>query len=64
LALAGAFCYQALIGMKGIPSHARTVMVAQSILGMVGVKVDITNPEALADMNDERELLVATWCAS
>lgn len=49
--------------MKGIPSHARSEEVPQALLGSSGVKVDIANPAAVDDPDDERELFVATWCA-
>jgi len=62
-ASAGAFRYHALVGMKGIPSHARSEEVAQALLGSAGVKVEIADPDAVADPDDERELFVATWCA-
>ena len=60
---AGAFRYRVLVGMKGIPSHARSSELAQTILGSAGAKVEIANPEALADPDDERELFMASWCA-
>lgn len=61
--LTGAFHYHVLIGMKGIPSHALSSEVAQTILGSAGTKVEIANLEALTDPDDERELFVAPWCA-
>ena len=60
---AGAFHYRVLVGMKSIPSHARSAVTAQAILGSSGAKVDIANPDALVDPDDERELFVAAWCA-
>ncbi|CAD6336234.1 unnamed protein product [Miscanthus lutarioriparius] len=60
---AGAFRYRVLVGMKGIPSHARSTATAQDILGSSSAKVDIANFDALADPDDERELFVAAWCA-
>jgi hypothetical protein len=62
MASAGSFCYRALVAMKGIPTHARSQEVAQAILGSAGVKVEIANPEAVADPDSERELFVSTWC--
>lgn len=50
---AGAFRYHVLVGMKGIPSHARLSETAQAILGSSSAKVDIANPEALSDPDDE-----------
>jgi hypothetical protein len=49
--------------MKGVPAHARSAEVAQAILGSCCARVDIANPEAVADPDDERELFVAAWCA-
>jgi hypothetical protein len=37
---AGAFRFRVLVGMKGVPSHARSEVVAQIILGSVGAKVE------------------------
>jgi hypothetical protein len=48
--------------MKGIPSHARSSKVAQTILGSAGAKVEVANPDALSDPVDERKLFVSTWC--
>lgn len=59
----GAFRYRALVAMKGIPAHARSVEVAQTLLGSSGCKVVIANPDALNDPDDEREMFVAIWCA-
>lgn len=59
----GAFRFRVLIGMKGIPSYARSMETAQAILGSSSAKVDIANPKALSDSDDERELFVAAWCA-
>ncbi|CAD6251049.1 unnamed protein product [Miscanthus lutarioriparius] len=36
--------------------------MAQAILGSSSAKVDIVNPEALSDPDDERKLFVAAWC--
>ncbi|CAD6337978.1 unnamed protein product [Miscanthus lutarioriparius] len=60
---AGAFHYRVLMGMKGIPSHARSTEIAQAILGSSSAKVELANPNALNDPDDERELFVAAWCA-
>lgn len=63
LGSAGAFRYRVLVGLKGIPSHAHSKETAQIILGSSCINVDIANPEAVADPEDERELFVAAWCA-
>jgi hypothetical protein len=60
---AGAFRFRVLVGLKGIPSHARSKDTAQIILGSSCTNVEIANPEAVADQEDERELFVAAWCA-
>ncbi|CAD6226871.1 unnamed protein product [Miscanthus lutarioriparius] len=59
----GAFRYRVLVGMKGIPSHARSLEVIQVILISIGAKAEITNLEALDDLNNETELFVTAWCA-
>ncbi|CAD6221411.1 unnamed protein product [Miscanthus lutarioriparius] len=59
----GAFRFRVLVGMKGIPAHARSAEVAQTILGSSGAKAEITNPDALNDPDDEHELFVAACCA-
>lgn len=63
MASAGSFRFQVLVGMKGIPAHARLKVTARIILGSSCARVDTTNPEALEDPDDERELFVAAWCA-
>jgi hypothetical protein len=45
--------------MKGIPAHARSEETAQIILGSLSALVEIVNPNAIADPDDERELFVA-----
>lgn len=55
MASAGAFWYQALVGMKGISSHAHSAEVVQSILGSSSAKVEIADPEAINDPDDERD---------
>lgn len=60
---AGAFRFRVLVSLKGIPSHARSKETAEIILGSSCTNVDIANPEALADPDDERELFIAAWCA-
>lgn len=59
----GAFWFRVLIDFKGIPSHARSMETAQIILGSSCTNIDIANPEAATDPDDERELFVAAWCA-
>lgn len=45
----GAFRYRVLVGMKGLPSHASSAEVVQSILGSAGAKVEIPDPDALPE---------------
>ncbi|XP_066337435.1 uncharacterized protein [Miscanthus floridulus] len=59
----GAFRFRVLVGLKGIPSHARSKDTAQTILGSSCTNVDIANLVALVDPDDECELFVAAWCA-
>lgn len=56
---AGAFRFHVLVGMKGIPLHARSSETAQAILNSSSAKVNIANPEVLSDPDDEHELFVA-----
>lgn len=57
------FRYRVLVGLKGLLSHARSEVVAQTFLGSAGAKVEFANPDALSDLDVERELFVASWCA-
>lgn len=63
MASTGAFHFRMLVGMKGIPSHARSIVTAQHILGLSSAGVEIATPDAVDDPDDERELFVAAWCA-
>ena len=63
LGSAGAFRYRCLVGMKGLPSHARSTEVVQCILCSAEARAEIANPKAMADPDDECELFVASWCA-
>lgn len=63
MASAGAFRFRVLVGMKGIPAHARPEETAQIIVGSSSARVEIANPDAVTDPDDERELFVAAWCA-
>lgn len=63
MASSGAFRYRVLVGLKGVPAHARSSEVAQAILGSASAKVETADPEALADPDDEREFFVSSWCA-
>lgn len=59
----GAFRFRVLIDMKGIPTHARSAVIVQTLQGASCAKVEIANPEAVADSDNECELYVAAWCA-
>jgi hypothetical protein len=60
---AGVFRYRILVSMKGTLAHACSSEVAQTILGSSRAKAEITNPNAINDPDDERELFVVAWCA-
>jgi hypothetical protein len=57
---AGAFRYWVLVGLKGVPSHARSSEVAQAILGSTRAKVETADLDTLSDPDDEREFFVST----
>nr|TKW07544.1 hypothetical protein SEVIR_7G314200v2 [Setaria viridis] len=59
-ASAGSFKFRVLVGMKGIPSHARSASTVQLILGSSCAKVEVA-PVAVDD-DDERQFFVAAWC--
>ena len=59
-AIAGSFRYRVLVGMKGIPAHARSEETAQRILGLSCAHVQLADDGAVVDPDDERELFVAT----
>jgi hypothetical protein len=67
MASVGPFRFRALVGMRGIPAHARaaeTVMdTVQFILGSSCARVHIADDGAVGDPDDERELFVSAWCA-
>lgn len=59
---ARAFRFRILVGLKGIPAHARSAETAQILLGSSCARVEVANNDALNDPDDERELFVAAWC--
>jgi hypothetical protein len=61
LASAGLFRYRVLMGMRRVPLHARSVAVAQTILGRACTRIELAPPTA-APMDDDREFFVAAWC--
>jgi hypothetical protein len=63
MASTGAFRFRVLVEMKGIPAHACSEETAHIILGSSSARVEIVNPNAIADPDDEWELFVVAWCA-
>jgi hypothetical protein len=61
LASAGSFQYRVLVGMRRVPLHARSLEVAQTILGTACAHLDIA-PPGIAPEDDDREFFVAAWC--
>lgn len=62
MASAGSFRFKVIIGMMGVPSHVRSVVNAQAILGTSCARVEVATPEALDDPDDDCEFFVAAWC--
>lgn len=52
--------FRVLVELKGIPTHARNICTAQTILGSVGS--DLVEAPASLVGNDRRVLFVASWC--
>ena len=62
-AMAGAFTYKVLVGIKGVPAHALSEDVAAHLLGSSCTQVEIATADADGvDDDDARELFVAAWC--
>ena len=61
LASAGSFHFRVLVGMRRVPLHARSVAVAQTILGSACARVVLAPPD-VAPADDDREFFVAAWC--
>lgn len=61
MATAGSFHYRVLIGMRRVPLHARSVVVAQTILGRACAQIELAPPEVCPE-NDDSEFFVAAWC--
>lgn len=59
----GSFSYKVLVGIKGIPAHARSQAVAAQLLGSSCAQVELATADAEGvDDDDARELFVAAWC--
>ena len=59
-ATAAAFTYMVLVGIKGVPAHALSAMVAQQLLGLSCAQVELASSDADGvDEDDARELFVA-----
>ncbi|CAD6340563.1 unnamed protein product [Miscanthus lutarioriparius] len=61
LASASSFCYRVLVGMTHVPLHARSVAMAQTILGQACAWI-VPAPPEVAPVDDDREFFVAAWC--
>jgi hypothetical protein len=61
MATAGSFHYRVLIGMRRVPLHARSVAVAQTILGRACAQVELAPPDVCPE-NDDSEFFIAAWC--
>lgn len=61
MALARAFTFRVLVGMKNVPTHARSVSIAERIMETSCASVEITPLEVVPD-DDDHELFVAAWC--
>ena len=62
MASAGAFIFCVLVGMKGIPCHARSLEVVQLILGSACAEVQLAGEGHVSDPDDDREIFAAAWC--
>jgi hypothetical protein len=61
-ASADSFHYRVLVGMRHVPLHARSVAVAQHILGTSCANVEVAPPGTVPE-EDDREFYVAAWCS-
>jgi hypothetical protein len=53
--------YRVLVGMTRVPLHARSAVVAQTILGQVCARIEIALLEAVL-VDDDREFFMSAWC--
>jgi hypothetical protein len=61
MASASFFRYRVLVGMTRVPLHARSLSVAQRILGRACARIELAPPESIPE-DDDREFFVAAWC--
>lgn len=61
MASAGAFTFWVLMGMTHVPAHARSVLVAERILGSSYARIELA-PSSVVVEDDDRELFVAAGC--
>jgi hypothetical protein len=61
MASAGTFRFKVLVAMGRLPLHARSVAVAQAILGPSCAGVEVARPRDNPD-DDDREYFVTAWC--
>jgi len=61
LASADSFHYRVLVGMSRVPLHARSLDVAQRILGTACARLEVA-PPWLSPEDDDAEFFVAAWC--
>jgi hypothetical protein len=52
-----------LAGIKGLPTHDRSLDTITRLLASSCIAPKIANLEALQDQDDDRELFAAAWCA-
>lgn len=61
MASAGSFHFRVLVGMKHVPLHARSLAMAEHILGTACAQLELAPPELIPN-DDDRELFVVAWC--
>lgn len=61
LASAASFHFRVLLGMRRLPLHARSLAMAQSILGTACAHLELAPPD-VTPPDDDREFFVAGWC--
>lgn len=61
MASAGAFTFKVLVGMRNVPADARSVSIAERILGASCASIEIALPEVVPE-EDDHELFVTAWC--
>lgn len=61
IASAGAFTFKVLVRLKNVPAHARSVSIAEHILGTSCASIEIAPLEVIPE-DDDHKLFVAAWC--